>query len=176
MTASPDIRTDSDALAAMLADPEIRESLAVILANAPALAALASMSTALLQRGPEITDNINNSILQLRETTPGSQEAVTVRDAVKALSELAPLTGTLAQRKDVIQGFLDSPILAPEIVDIVGSLGEAALQADRQTRGRRVSPGGPIRLLKHLKDPDVQETIAFFIAFAKVFGRRQRGS
>ncbi len=169
-----DIPTDTDALAAMLEDPEIRESLAVILANAPALAALASMSTALLQRGPELTDNINEVVRQLRETTEDSHDAANVRDAVKALSELAPLTSTLAERKDTIQGFLDSPILRPEIVDVVGNLGEAALEADRQTKGRQVDSGGVFSLMRQLKNADVQETLSFLLAFAKVFGARQR--
>ncbi|MCU0278223.1 MAG: DUF1641 domain-containing protein [Candidatus Nanopelagicales bacterium] len=175
MTAA-DIPTDTDALAAMLADPEIRESLAVILANAPSLAALASMSTALLQRGPEISDNINDLVAQLRDSTEESHEVGNVRDAVKALSELAPLTSTLAERKDTIQGFLDSPILRPEIIDVVGNLGEAALEADKQTKGRQVDSGGVFSLVKQLKNPDIQETLSFLLAFARVFGARQRSS
>jgi hypothetical protein len=158
----------------MLQDPEVRESLAVILANAPALAALASMSSALLQRGPELTDNINDLVRQLRETSEDSHQVANVRDAVKSLSELAPLTSTLAERKDTIQGFLDSPILRPEIIDVVGNLGEAALEADRQTRGRQVDSGGVFALVRQLKNSDVQETLSFLLAFAKVFGSRQR--
>ena len=46
MTLTPDVSAQNDALDAMLADPEIRESLAVIVANAPTLAALAAMGTA----------------------------------------------------------------------------------------------------------------------------------
>lgn len=169
-----EIPTSTDPLAAMLADPEIRESLAVIVANAPALAALASMSTALLQRGPEIADNVNGLVDQLRSSE--SEEAGHLRDAVTALSELAPLTPLLAERKDTIQGFLDSPILKPEIIDVVGNLGEAALEADRQTRGRQVDSGGVFSLVKQLKNADVQETVSFLLAFAKVFGSRQRSS
>jgi hypothetical protein len=158
----------------MLADPEIRESLAVIVANAPALAALASMSTSLLQRGPELADNVNGLVEQLRSSD--TQDPGDLRNAVTALSELAPLTPLLAERKDTIAGFLDSPILRPEIVDVVGNLGEAALEADRQTRGRQVDAGGVFSLVKQLKNPDVQETISFLLAFAKVFGSRQRSS
>ncbi len=171
-----EIPTDTDALAAMLADPEIRESLAVILANAPALAALASMSTALLQRGPELTDNINGMVSQLRESTESDGEVSNLRGAVGALNELAPLTGTLAERKDTIQGFLDSPILRPEIIDVVGNLGEAALEADTQTKGKQVNAGGVFSLMRQLKDPDVQETLSFLLTFARVFGARQRES
>jgi hypothetical protein len=173
-TVTAEIPTDTDALDAMLQDPEVRESLAVILANAPALAALASMSSALLQRGPELTDNINDLVRQLRETSEDSHQVANVRDAVKSLSELAPLTSTLAERKDTIQGFLDSPILRPEIIDVVGNLGEAALEADRQTRGRQVDSGGVFALVRQLKNSDVQETLSFLLAFAKVFGSRQR--
>lgn len=169
-----EIPTDTDALAAMLADPEVRESLAVILANAPALAAMASMSTALLQRGPELTDNINGIVASLRDASEDSHEVGNVRDAVKALSELAPLTSTLADRKETIQGFLDSPILRPEIIDVVGNLGEAALEADQQTRGRQVDSGGVFSLVRQLKNPDIQETLSFLLAFARVFGARQR--
>jgi Protein of unknown function (DUF1641) len=171
-----EIPTDTDALAAMLADPEIRESLAVIVANAPALAALASMSTALLQRGPEIADNINGVVRDLRETSEDSHELGNLRDAVTALSTLAPLTSTLAERKDTIQGFLDSPILRPEIIDVVGNLGEAALEADQQTKGRQVDSGGVFSLVRQLKDPDIQETLSFLLSFARVFGARQRNS
>jgi len=176
MTAAPEVPTGTDALDAMLADPEVRESLAVIVANAPTLAALASISTALLQRGPEITDNVNQIVTQLREQAENPDEASSLRSAVKALSELAPLTSTLAERRETIQGFLDSPILQPEIVGVIGNLGEAALEADQRTRGRQVDAGGPISLVKQLKDPDVQETLSFFLAFARAFGRQQRNS
>lgn len=169
-----DIPTSTDPLDAMLADPEVRQSLAVIVANAPTLAALASMSAAMLQRGPELADNVNGLVQQLREGD--STEASNLRSAVTALAELAPLTPTLAERKDTIQGFLDSPILRPEIIDVVGNLGEAALEADRQTKGRQVDVGGVFSLVKQLKDPDVQETLSFLISFAKAFGQRQRSS
>lgn len=169
-----EIPTNTDPLAAMLQDPEIRESLAVIVANAPTLAALSSMASGLLARGPELADNVNGLVDQLR--TSDNAEAGTLRDAVTALSELAPLTPLLAERKETIQGFLDSPILRPEIIDVIGNLGEAALEADKQTKGRQVDAGGVFALVKQVKNADVQETLSFLIAFAKVFGARQRNS
>lgn len=176
MTENPGVPTDTDALAAMLADPEIRESLAVILANAPALAAMSSIATTLLQRGPEITDNINSLVLQLRNQTGASEQLGEMRDAVSALAELAPLTPMLAESKGTIKGFLDSPILRPEIVDVVGNMGEAALEADQRTRGKQVHAGNVFSLVRQLKDDDVQETISFLLTFAKVFGARQRNA
>ena len=173
MTLTPDVSAQNDALDAMLADPEIRQSLAVIVANAPTLAALAAMGTALLQRGPEITDNINDSIRQLRESDTGGK-AGQVGQAVSALAQLAPVAEALATRADTVQGLLDSAILRPEIVQVVGTFGEAALEADKRTRGKQMEVGSIFALNKVLKEPEVQETLAYFVEFARVFGKHQR--
>lgn len=176
MTLTPDVQQPTDALDAMLADPEIRQSLAVIVANAPTLAALAAMGTGLLQRGPELADNVNQTVQMLRssldETVDG--RGTNVRVAVASLAQLAPIAETLATRTETVQGFLDSPILQPEIVQVIGTFGEAALEADRRTRGKPVEVGGAFALLRLLKEPEVQETLAFFVEFARVFGKHQR--
>jgi uncharacterized protein YjgD (DUF1641 family) len=176
VTLSPDVsnpNTGADPLEAMMADPEIRQSLAVIVANAPTLAALASMSSLLLQRGPEITDNINGLVRDLREHTSDNGGPGSLGQAVSSLAELAPLAPALAARTDTITGFLDSSILQPEIVDVISRVGEAALAADMATRGQQAEVGGIFAILKELKDPRVQETLAFLFAFAKVFGQQQ---
>ena len=173
MTLTPDVATNSDALDAMLEDPEIRQSLAVIVANAPTLAVLASMGTAFLQRGYELTDNINGAIEQLRGSEM-SGKASELGTAVSALAQLAPMAETLASRSDTVQGLLDSAILRPEIVQVVGTFGEAALEADKRTRGKQAEVGSIFALNKVLKEPEVQETLAFFVEFARVYGKRLR--
>jgi hypothetical protein len=173
VTLTPDVATNSDALDAMLADPEIRQSLAVIVANAPTIAALAAMGTALLQRGPELSDNINGIVQSLRDADQGGKPGQ-IGSAVNSLAKLAPVAETLATRSETIQGFLDSSILRPEIVKVVGTFGEAALEADTRTRGRQAEVGSIFALNKVLKEPEVQETLAFFVEFARVFGARQR--
>lgn len=167
-----EVSTPTDALDAMLEDPEIRQSLAVIVANAPTLAALASMGSGLLQRGPDIMDNINASILQLRESDGGNAGGQ-ILPAVRALAELAPLAETLATRVDTVRTLLDSTILDPEVVDVIGSVGQAALAADRATRGKRSSVGGLLALNRQLKDPEVQSALSFLIEFARAFGAGQ---
>jgi hypothetical protein len=164
----------TDALDAMLADPEIRQSLAVIVANAPTLAALAAMGTGVLQRGPEIMDNINQSIIDLR-STEGDSALSQVGPALNSLAKLAPVTETLASRTETIQALLDSAILEPEIVNVIGGLGQAALEADQATRGKTASVGGIFALNRALKDPEVQHTLAYLIELAKAFGKNQRG-
>jgi hypothetical protein len=175
VTLTPDVAANTDALDAMLADPEIRQSLAVIVANAPTLAALAAMGTGLLQRGPELADNVNQVVLSLREDLAGEgSQGSQLRSAVGALAKLAPVAETLATREETVRGLLDSAILRPEIVQVVGTFGEAALEADKRTRGKQVSVGSVFALNKVLKEPEVQETLAYFVEFARVFGAHQR--
>jgi uncharacterized membrane protein len=173
VTLTPDVTAQNDALDAMLADPEIRQSLAVIAANAPTLAALAAMGTELLQRGTELADNVNVVVRQLRTDLDTGQSSQ-LRTAVGALAQLAPVAETLATRADTVQGLLDSAILRPEIVQVVGTFGEAALEADKRTRGRQAEVGSIFALNRVLKEPEVQETLAFFVEFARVFGKHQR--
>ena len=165
MSLSPEIRTETDPLAAMLADPEIRQSLAVIVANAPTLAALASISSGLLQRGPEIADNINGLVRDLR-SEHGEGEG--------GIGGVLPLVTSLGNRADTITTLLDSAVLQPEVIEVIGRLGAAAQEADSQTAGKTVTVGGVFSILGKLKDPNVQETLAFLFAFADVFGQSQR--
>lgn len=153
-----------DALAAALRDPEVRAALAVIAANAPALAVLVSASDALLARSRDIVDNVNGRVLLLRETADGRQaDLAPYRELLHAFGESAP----------VIESFLTSPVLQPQVVDVIGRVGGAATEADRLTRGRRSSVGGALALMRQLKDPQIQSTLAFFVEFARAFGRSQ---
>lgn len=153
-----------DALAAALRDPEVRASLAVIAANAPNIAVLVTSSQALLARGRDIADNINGRVDQLREVSSDHPVDFTrYRDLARALGESSP----------TIQDFLKSSVLQAEVVDVISRVGEAALEADRLTRNRRSTIGGLLALLRQLKDPQVQQTVGFFVEFAKAFGRSQ---
>lgn len=165
LPAFPDTPQD-DVLAAALRDPEVRASLAVIAANAPNIAVLITSSQALLTRSRDIVDNINGRVDQLRDANADRDFDFTrYRDLIGAFGEASP----------TIQEFLQSSVLQPEIVEVIARVGEAALEADRLTRDRRLSVGGVRALLRQLKDPQVQETLAFFVAFAKAFGRNQAG-
>ncbi len=165
MTTSPELAQHTDALEAMLADPEIRQSLAVIVANAPALAALASMSATLLERGPELAENINDAVLEFRGNG----------DSPGGLGKALPLITALGDRTDSITGLLDSEVLQPEVVEVIGNVGAAAKEADASTRGHQASVGGIFTILGKLKDPNVQQSLAFLFAFAEAFGNRQSG-
>jgi len=158
--ATPDGRS-GDPLADALRDPEVRASLAVIASHAPELAVLVSAGNGLLGRSRDIMDNINGRVQMVREASGGSDATSRYVDLASAFGEATP----------TIQTFLQSPILQPEIVEVIGKVGQAALEADRVTRGKKHTVGGVFALIRELKDPRVQETLAFFIAFAQAFGR-----
>jgi hypothetical protein len=165
VTAAPEIHEETDALSVMLDDPEVRQSLAVLAANAPTLAALVSVANGLLQRGPEITDNINGLVRDLRHE---------LGNETSNLGGVLPLASALGNRSDAITNILDSAVLQPEVVEVIGHVGEAAVIADERTRGQSAQVGGIFTILKKLKDPNVQESLAFLLAFADAFGQRQR--
>jgi uncharacterized protein YjgD (DUF1641 family) len=158
----------TDPLAAMLADPEIRASLAVIAANAPTLAVLTTTLNGLLERSPVITSNINQLIGQLRDSVEDTPDGTSVIEDVKSL---AGLGRTVGGHTDAINAVLNSPILSPEVVDVIGRLGEAAKIADEATKGKKAPQRSVFALLRELKDPEVQQTIEFLLTFAKAFGQ-----
>ncbi len=164
LPASPPAAGD-DPLASALRDPEVRASLAVIAAHAPDIAVLVASSQALLARGRDIADNINDRVEVLRASGSGRADLnmASYLDLLRAVGDASP----------TIQTFLTSSVLRPEIVDVISRVGEAALEADRLTRQRKVSVGGALALLRQLKDPQIQETLGFFLAFARAFGREQ---
>jgi hypothetical protein len=156
----------TDPLAVALADPEVRQALAVIAANAPDLAVLVLASKALLGRSRDILDNVNERVEYLREVIDPDE-----------VTQYLELRQSLREALPTIEGFLQSPILRPEIVEIVGRAGEAALEAEARTSQVPARPVGSVfALLKQLKDPQLQETITYALEFAKAFGRqRMRG-
>lgn len=157
---SMDLPAD-DPLAAALADPEVREALAIVAQNAPDLAVLLLAAKGLLARSRDITDNVNERVDYLREAID-PQELRDYLELRHALNDALP----------TIRSFLESPILRPEIVQLVGRAGEAALEAEERSR-RTPAPLTVRGLWRQLRDPVVQETISFALEFAQAFGRRQ---
>jgi Uncharacterized conserved protein len=86
------------------------------------------------------------------------------------------LITALGDRTDSITGLLDSEVLQPEVVEVIGNVGAAAKEADASTRGQQASVGGIFTILGKLKDPNVQQSLAFLFAFAEAFGNRQSAS
>ena len=98
---------------------------------------------------------------------PGTM-AQPVQAAVVSATSFA-VGAALGARKDAITNILDSEILDSDTVEVIGNLGAAAAAADAKTQGHNNSVGGIFAIMRELKDPQVQNTLAFKV----FFGRQQ---
>lgn len=90
----------------------------------------------------------------------------TLRQTVGALGRLGELF-----RTDEFQALLDSGVLDPEALRVVGSLGAALVDTQKEAERGRTPQQGLFGLVGALRDPDVQHAIGFLTQFAKKFGR-----
>ncbi|MFZ0325045.1 MAG: hypothetical protein WAN48_13070, partial [Actinomycetes bacterium] len=143
----------------------VRASLAVLAQNAPTLAFLVTAANELLGRSRDIVDNIQGRVEMVRDGVAGAD-----RTQVEQYTQLLKAFGDASP---TVQEFLQSPVLQPEVVEVIGRLGQAAVEADQVTRGRstRFSPWQTWRELR--RDPNAGTTVAFGLAFAKSFGSHQ---
>lgn len=90
----------------------------------------------------------------------------TLRQAFGGLSRL----GTLFQT-DEFEALLDSGVLDPEALQVVGGLGSALVDTQKEARRGDTPSQGIFGLLGALRDPDVQRAVGFITTFARKFGR-----
>jgi uncharacterized protein YjgD (DUF1641 family) len=75
-----------------------------------------------------------------------------------------------AEKVRELDALLNSGVLAPGTLRIIGELGRALTE----TAAAPPATSGVLGLLKALKQPDVQRALAFLVTFAERFGRRLR--
>jgi hypothetical protein len=74
------------------------------------------------------------------------------------------------ERVRSLDALLNSGVLAPSTLRVVGELGRALTE----TAGAPPAPVGAVGLLRALGQPDVQRSLGFLVTFAERFGRRLR--
>jgi uncharacterized protein YjgD (DUF1641 family) len=104
-----------------------------------------------------------------RAAAQGYDPERTLRQAFGALSRLGELF-----RTDEFEALLDSGVLDPEALQVVGSLGSALVESQKEASRGETPKRGFFGLLGALRDPDVQRAIGFVTTFAKKFGRNLR--
>ena len=93
-----------------------------------------------------------------------------LRRAFGALGRLGELF-----QSDEFQALLDSGVLDPEALKVVGSLGSALVETHAEAARDETPKQGLFGLLGALRDPDVQRSIGFLTSVAKKFGQNLRG-
>jgi Uncharacterized conserved protein len=172
-----------------LGDPQTLAALNEIIENAPTIAFLTKGLSEFLKRGEEIADNIGEAVHEFSPTFGGENAAAlgtlvsqlpktlpTITENLPPLLEKAPVLmqtttklGEIAESEGV-QAFLNSKMLTPELVELLGSIGQTAVRTEAEFRRspKKVSLFG---LYKETKDEDVQLGLGFLIALAKNVGQ-----
>ena len=104
-----------------------------------------------------------------RAAAQGYDPERTLRQAFGALSRLGELF-----RTDEFKALLDSGVLDPKALQVVGSLGSALVDTQKEASAGETPAQGLFGLLGALRDPDVQRAIGFVTTFAKKFGQKLR--
>ncbi len=184
-----------ESLSKALSSPEIQHFLQKDLTRtATTLARLArrmeeveflfNMTSSFMQRGPEIADNISSIVLDIRDSFEHSREKqhlTQLRQIITYLKDYATLQKIeqlIAAAEEVrtvlespqVQSLLRSSVLDPEAVKVVSQVAEALIEST-QTAHSKPQKLGLMGLLKAMRDPDVQRTLGFAMAFAKTFGQ-----
>ena len=181
-----------ESLSQALASPEIQHFLQEDFADTAAtLARLArrmeelefmlNMLSSFMQRGPEIADNVGSIVLEIRESYEQSTEKQQLKQIISHLKQYATpekIEQLLVAAEEVrrviespqVQSLLRSSVLNPEAVQVVSQIAEALIES---TRVAHATPQkiGLLGLLKAMRDPDVQRSMGFAMAFAKTFGQ-----
>ena len=147
------------AITAKLTAPDTLAVLDKLAARAPELAQTIEM----LDQAPGMVSMAIDSVDELyRESaSAGVDFDLLLRQGTNSLVKFSTLVGS-----DEFDSVLNSGILDPESVAIVGSIGSAL--ADCQADPPRAI--GITGLLRAMRDPDVQQALGFLVSFGRRFG------
>src|SRR5271157_853886 len=162
---SIDALPEVERLVRRLNDPEVAASLNVMLDNIELLAVLVAGLDGLARKGEVIGDTIAEFLGQVRAAS--RESGLSPMTTAEQLGTILP---TLAAASPAINRVLESPIVAPEPIDI---LSETALAL---VDGLKAAEAGETRLglfglLGATRDKDVQRGLGYLVEVARVFGR-----
>jgi uncharacterized protein YjgD (DUF1641 family) len=167
-------------------DADTIRGLTQLAGRADEIVFLVDMIGGAMARGPEIADNLNEGVQEMREAMHENGSALDPEETARAMAKL----GTLATTENVeqltvtvetlqstlsspqVQSLLQSSILDPEAIGAVSELAEALVRSTRRAHQKPPEPKGLFGLMGALRDPDVSRAVGFFIEFAKAFGQQ----
>ncbi|MCB9101541.1 MAG: DUF1641 domain-containing protein [Anaerolineales bacterium] len=151
-------------IALRLQNPRLINALTKLLDQTESLEMLASLA----EQGPGVVAMVADSVDEMVRVSAASGIDFDIL-MNKGLAALIKFISVVDSQE--FDALLDSGILEPHTVGVVGQTGRALAQsyALDQTQPHKV---GPMGLFKSLNDPDVQRALGFLTAFAKQFGRQ----
>ncbi|MEI2715040.1 MAG: DUF1641 domain-containing protein [Nocardioides sp.] len=169
----------ADALVERLQDPAVVGALSKVLDHADLLALLVESLDQFVSRSEVIGDSLAAGLDELRGAVEGgaSQSPLDLAELVAAGSAIArtlpAAAPALSRMAD--SGAIDKLIATAEVsagaLDQVDTLARGLVRGSNDFAGQPVEIGGPLTLLKLLKDPDINRALSFFATVARAVGR-----
>lgn len=160
-----------DQLLMRLSDHETAKTLMALLDRMETAALLLEGIDEFIRRGDVIADSLANGFSEIKSLTArvGSKRTVEISELI---TNYGQLTAALSGAAPAISELLESGMLNTQVVDLLGSLAEAAVEATANSQHREPSIKGVTSLVKSLRDPDIQRGLSFVMEFAKAVGRK----
>lgn len=170
-----------DELSARLGDPVVAEALTSLLDRAELLAVLLQGLDQFVARSEVIGDSLLASLAELRATAGSSTLLAGTQVDLKAVAEAAASLAAVlpkaapgmvaAVETGAIDKLFASGVVGTEAVEQVAVFAHGLVKGSRAFANDPVRIGGPISLLRLLKDPDINRALSFFATIAKSIGR-----
>ena len=166
------------ALAERLADPQVAGALATLLDHADLLAVIVEGLDQFVGRSEVIGDSLISGIQELRG--PDGVAAASPVDLAAVAGAGVQMASILPQAapgmvEAVESGAVDklfaTAVVSAEALPQVQVLARAFVKGSEEFQRRPIEVGGPVSLLRLLRDPDVSRALSFFATVAKSVGK-----
>lgn len=166
-----------------LGKPETIESLKLVLSKIDVLAFAVKAADEFFQRGDVISDNIGESLGDLRKlaSSVDLEKVRTVASQLPALLDAGDeliKSGTPAKLRQLADAgaiVVDSGMLDPNTVKLLAEAGKIAASSYIETQAApRKDVKGIFDLLGALKDPRIQHAMGFFMEFMKRYSEKMK--
>ncbi len=167
-----------------LTDPATLQTLNQLLDKLPLAAFLLESLDGFLQRGDSIVENVTAIVADLKrgksdisidQITTSLQSLPKLKELGDQLLESDLMGDKMNKIINAGVGMVDSGMLDKKVVSTLGDLGKKMVDTFEEVRAGNPQPiGGLWGMLKASRDPDVQKSFGFLVAFAKAFARHLR--
>jgi len=150
-----------------LTEPQTAQALGNLLDQSEQLEQLAELAESAPDAIATVVDILDHEYMRAAEA--GYDPEQTLRQAIGALGRLGELF-----RSDEFEALLESGVLDPQALRVVGGLGSALVESQKEAQRGETPSHGLFGLFGALRDPDVQHALGFLTSVAKKFGRNLR--
>lgn len=163
-----------------LTEPGTLAAINQLLDQLPLLAMLGQMLEKFLVRGDVIADNLSDAIKELHLKDIGPERMLRTLEALPKLQEIGDQliqSGLLGEGVQTIvdagKAAIDAGLLDHDNVATLSQLGRQSADALREAQQQPAAPVvGIFGMMRMMRDPEVQKSLGFMMAFAKSFAKR----